>query len=272
VIALQEIGEPEAFDDLKQRLGAAYIDSALGLSGSPSHPIRVGLISRFPLNNVEQWMDFPDTLKVMDFGGTAITRMGRSALKATVSPEAGWNVHVVTAHLKSKLLTFPPGPNGQQRFDTNDERERAIYTGAASIKRAAEATFVRFHILDLIGNTTDPLVLVGDINDEVRSVVGETLFGTYESVLGGAFQSADRHEDTRLYNLVEYLPAYRRFSRVFEDRGELIDHIYVNRELAHMRWQVGNMVDHTGSIVNNPTRRKDAVYPDHAPVFATFKR
>jgi hypothetical protein len=65
---------------------------------------------------------------------------------------------------------------------------------------------------------------------------------------------------------------YRRFSRVFEDRGELIDHIYVNRELAHMRWQVGNRVDHTGSIINNPTRRKDAVYPDHAPVFATFKR
>ncbi len=272
VIALQEIGEPEAFDDLRQRLGDPYIHSALGLTGSPSHPIRVGLISRFPLDNVEQWMDFPETLKVTDFGGNEIKSMGRSALKATVTPEAGFNVHVVTAHLKSKLLTFPPGPNGQQRFDTNDERERALFTGAASIKRAAEATFVRFHILDLIGNNKDPLVLVGDMNDEVRSVVGETLFGTYESVLGGAFQAADRHEDTRLYNLVEYLPAYRRFSRVFEDRGELIDHIYVNRELAHMRWQVGNIVDHTGSIVNNPGRRKDAVWPDHAPVFATFRR
>src|SRR5690242_12732071 len=73
VIALQEIGEPEAFDDLKQRLGNTYTDSALGLTGSPLHPIRVGLISRFPLNNVEQWMDFPETLKVTDFGGTAIT-------------------------------------------------------------------------------------------------------------------------------------------------------------------------------------------------------
>jgi hypothetical protein len=116
-------------------------------------------------------------------------------------------------------------------------------------------------ILELIKVNTDPLVLVGDTNDEPRSLLVEPLFGTYESIIDKGFTAKDKHEDTCLYNLVEYLLAYRRFSRVFEDRGELIDHIYVNHELAHMRWQVGNMVDHTGSIINNPTRCKDAVYP-----------
>src|SRR5262245_49238491 len=97
VIALQEIGEEDAFNDIKQCLGDPYVHSAIGLAGSHDHPIRVGLISRYPLSSVEQWMDFPGDLKVTDFSGERITKMGRSALKATVSPEDGWNVHIVTA-------------------------------------------------------------------------------------------------------------------------------------------------------------------------------
>ena len=72
----------------------------------------------------------------------------------------------------------------------------------------------------------------------------------------------------------------QRFTRLFEGRGELIDHILVSRELLGTpeqnrrdQWavtEVQSFIDSIQgqSIGNNPAERVGKSHPDHAPVVA----
>src|SRR4029078_5807571 len=62
----------------------------------------------------------------------------RGALAVTVTTAAGVQVRALTAHLKSKLLSFPGG-----RVDTRDETERSRYALDALNRPAAEAAALR---------------------------------------------------------------------------------------------------------------------------------
>jgi hypothetical protein len=80
----------------------------------------------------------------------------------SVKSESGRVVQLVTAHLKSKLLTFPGG-----RFVPHDEDERARFAAYALFRRAGEAATLRVWAtgaLDAHGEER-ALVLCGDLND-----------------------------------------------------------------------------------------------------------
>jgi hypothetical protein len=57
---------------------------------------------------------------VNDEGTTTLGTTGRGALTVTVTTDAGLAVRLITAHLKSKQLTFAGG-----RFFPHNEDERA---------------------------------------------------------------------------------------------------------------------------------------------------
>jgi len=136
VLAVQEIGPPPALDDLAAALPGTWYHATANPDG---RGIRVGLLAKRLLRDVAQVTDFPDRLGPVqvDDTGHAITSLGRPALKATVT-FGGTKIHVVSTHLKSKLLTFPGG-----RFSTSDENERARYAVYALHRRAAEAAGIR---------------------------------------------------------------------------------------------------------------------------------
>ena len=68
---------------------------------------------------------------------------------------------LITAHLKSKLLTFPGG-----RFTPRNEEERAQVAGIALMRRMAEAVTLRIWVNGLLGGAgRTPLLLLGDLND-----------------------------------------------------------------------------------------------------------
>jgi hypothetical protein len=69
-------------------------------------------------------------------GPPTINQMGRPALAVTIRA-ANRDLTVVNCHLKSKLLSFPPGPSGETRFSPRDENERARYA-AYALYRAHE--------------------------------------------------------------------------------------------------------------------------------------
>jgi len=101
-----------------------------------------------------------------DTGGTA-SSPSRGFLQITATVPGIGAVQFVTAHLKSKLLTYPNG-----RFQTRDEDERARFGASALYKRAAEATSLRVHMTAVLAGTgtTTPAILLGDMN--VRLHVG----------------------------------------------------------------------------------------------------
>ena len=134
----------------------------------------------------------------------------------------------MTAHLKSKLLHF-----AGNRFAPRDEGERARYAGYALALRTAEAITLRDHVTRMLDGGGRALVVLGDLNDEPLAATTQILLGPPGSELDtGGFDRPDGGDRQRLWNVAPRLPADRAFSRVFNGRGELIDHILVSHHLA----------------------------------------
>jgi endonuclease/exonuclease/phosphatase family metal-dependent hydrolase len=268
VLAVQEVGEAEALDDLAKRLPGNWHVETSTVFESP-HTIRVGFLSRLELSDVEQIERFPEHVSPvqMDDTPTTITSMPRGALRVRVTVE-GHPVDLVACHLKSKLLSFPGG-----RFQPQNEGERARFGAYALDRRAAEAVTVRAAADRLLDGHGDerPVIVLGDLNDEPLAATTQILLGPPGSEIGTAgFDHPDRGDPCRLWNLAPLIPEERRFSRRFHGRAELIDHILVSRMLATHVDGVDTGDVQLPSITEVPTGRRDEPASDHAPVIARF--
>ncbi len=264
VVALQEVGDEAAFDDLRRHLGNRYPYARL--SRLPDmRGIRVAFLSRLPLLQARDVGEMPPEGLVnvpSGDGGRAITSMGRGILKATVVLAPGLLVNVVNIHLKSKLVTYPGG----RRFPL-DEAERARYTGYALLRRTAEAVAVRVLMNELMTGNNEPAILLGDFNDSPEALTTQITLGPEDRSLA----HRDKFDDIRLYNLADYIPGPRRFSRIYLKAREMIDHIAVSHELIFYLRQADSIVEPIESIDSDVSSRRDAVHPDHAAVFARFE-
>lgn len=237
-------------------------------------------LSKLPIASSEDIVDFPaeglTSVPGLDDDGNLIdvTRLGRGALRIAVNLSSQMKVNLITTHLKSKLLTFPGG-----RFSTNDENERARIAGIALLKRTAEAVALRVKANELlVRNQRNALIILGDLNDVTEAATTQILQGPSGSEINTrGFKSPDRGDDARLFNLAPLIPIERRFSRIFEGSGELIDHILVSQELLPGQPcrlpVVDSHIDALGSlpsITETPTQRRGKKGSDHAPVTALF--
>ena len=281
VIALQEVGGLEPLSDLQIACGYPHRD----ISNFPDkRHIRVAFLSNLPIIAREDIVDFPvgpaSTIFDLTATGTVpITRMSRGALRIRVQHQ-GMTIDVITAHLKSKLLSFPR--IGGSSFQPRNEDERAQVAGIAILKRSAEAVTLRDRINDFLeANVDNPLILCGDFNDVPEAQTSLILCGPPGSEIGTrGFKMADLGDDQRLFNLTNAIqdPA-RRHSRIHNGRGEMLDQIYASEELVPLINNlrvlpiVDSLVDFRGqlpSVTNNPLLRVDDIGPDHAPVIAVF--
>ena len=281
VVALQEVGGLEPLLDLQTACGYPHRD----ISNFPDHRhIRVAFLSNRPIIAREDIVDFPvgPALTIFDLTATStvpITRMSRGALRIRVQ-HPGMNIDIITAHLKSKLLSFPRV--GGSSFQPRDEDERAQVAGIALLKRSAEAVTLRDRISDFLeGNVNNPLVLCGDFNDVPEAQTSLILCGPPGSEIGTrGFNMADQGDDQRLFNLTNaILDPARRYSRIHNGRGEMLDQIYASEELLPLQNNlrvlpiIDGLVDfreHLPSVTNNPLLRVGDIAPDHAPVIAVF--
>ncbi|MBX7110241.1 MAG: endonuclease/exonuclease/phosphatase family protein [Dehalococcoidia bacterium] len=261
VIGLQEVGDPTCLADLQAALGGRYPHAAIS-SRPDIRGIRVAVLSASPLTDVRQLFEFtPEALpRVPTADGKTVATMGRGALQVVVEV-SGRRLRVVTAHLKSKLLSYPEG----RRFP-KDEHERARGAGFALLRRAAEAVALRVHLNTLMADEALPTVLVGDFNDGPSAITTDLLQGPPDT----SMQRPDKGDLVRLNNLAGWLPGKHAFSRMFREEPELIDHILVSQDILRGFRQVDSLVDGVRSITEDVESRRNAVRPDHAPLFARF--
>jgi endonuclease/exonuclease/phosphatase family metal-dependent hydrolase len=271
VVALQEVGSPEALQDLVKQVGGTW---HVELSEFPdSRGIRVGFMSRQELFDKQDIVDFPQQLVPVqvDDQKNTIDRPKRGLLAVSVRVGSK-TLRMVTAHLKSKLISYPGG-----RFNPNDENERARYGGYAVHQRTAEAVTARTYCNDYLAGkgTTQLLALLGDMNDEAGAATTEILVGPPGSEIGTTGESRpDQGDNARLFNLAPLLPEAERHSRIYLGRPELIDHILVSRALL-------GSVDRTSvraaystrlpSVTDNPNERPPAEASDHAPLVVVLQ-
>lgn len=180
VLAVQEVGEAEALGDLMDRLD---VTRHTALADPDGRGIRVGVLSRLPINGIEQIVNFPDGLRPIQVDDTGIpmTEMGRPALCVRAESDAGTALKVISCHLKSKLLTFPAG-----RFTPRDEDERARFAVYALNRRATEAAAIRAFATRLLAGDGQhhALVVAGDLNDEPEAATTQLLHGPSGSEIG----------------------------------------------------------------------------------------
>ena len=296
VVALQEIGGESTADtrplnDLQGRLQGVYSHAASSqfLDG---RGIRVAFLSSLPIARMDETVDFPpgELAEVPDWDDEPpIRRMGRGALGIEVE-FAGERIRLLTAHLKSKLISYP-SETGTSRFTPRDENERARGAGLALVRRAAEALTVRTRVNVWLDDGGAHTIVLGDLNDVPRAATTQMLLGPEDADV----TSPDRLDPVRLYNLMDgipmrgderndrwFLPETERHTRTYVGRREILDQILVSRsllgetgDLSQGRWrvlEVRSMVDsiEAESIGNLPSERIGRPRPDHAPVYARF--
>jgi endonuclease/exonuclease/phosphatase family metal-dependent hydrolase len=272
VLALQEVGDREALADLVKMLPGEW-HTELSDHFEPDHPIRVGFLSRLPLTVLADVLSFPPPLAPVQDDDASHRRSstGRGVLAVRVEPAPGRELVLAACHLKSKLLSFPAGPDGRPRFAPRNEGERARYGGYALFRRAAEAVTVRGladALLDGEGRTRSVAVL-GDLNDEPQAATTQILLGPPGSEIGtpGA-DVPDKGDASRLWNLAPLIPADERFTRVYRGQRELIDHVLVSHNLLRRIRTVHVPGAPPPSIADDPSARRNAPGSDHRPVIA----
>ena len=299
VLALQEVGDPSVLADLDDACVTPLGHRAVGVPDDRG--IRVALLSGRKLSNHRDIRTFPTGLvpiQVADVGvddpltttnEALSTTAGRGILSATVRA-GGERVTILVCHLKSKLVSYtrPPGVPGSP-FAPRDEAERYRYAGYALFRRTAEAMTARAALDAALAADDDapstgtgagrtrPVVLVGDLNDEPQAATTQIIGGPGGSEIdftrGSGFQSADRGDGYRMWNLHRLLPTDRpAYTRIFAGRGELIDHIFASHRLVNP----GNLprveivaASPLPSMDEDPDPRPPAP-SDHAAVVATF--
>ncbi|MEU2169479.1 endonuclease/exonuclease/phosphatase family protein [Micromonospora chersina] len=266
VVALQEIGSPAAVEDLRSALGAPW--HAVVSSHPDGRGIRVAVLARHALAEEAQIVALPQAglPAVPDVDGGTLTHLGRGAVQVHVDC-GGPGLRLLTAHLKSKLLTYP---GGRRYPRIEDERPRGA--GYALLRRTAEAVALRVHLNDVLaaaavdGQPGMPTILCGDLNDGPDAVTTVVLEGPAD----GDINRPDNGDAVRLYNLGRCLPPARAYSRIYQGHGELIDHILATRDLQLRQVSIDSLVDDITSIGASTRSREAAIVPDHAPVLARF--
>lgn len=277
VLALQELGPEPALIALQNALGHQMPHRAI--APPDGRGIRVGFLSTRVLHDAEPISLFPPGLLPIQAsddpagpdGPRLMNQMGRPALQVRVRAN-NTDVHVISCHLKSKLLTFPTG----NAFVPTDEDQRARYGSYALFRRASEATTLRAHMTALIDDRgrTMPVILAGDMNDEVDAATTQILNGPTGSEIGTAgFPRQDQGDSSRMFNLAPLIPEEQRFSRLYRGRPELIDHIFASHFLASGHTEsvgTATAVGQLPSITDDPNERRGDPGSDHAAVMATF--
>ncbi|MBW4501998.1 MAG: endonuclease/exonuclease/phosphatase family protein [Scytonema hyalinum WJT4-NPBG1] len=283
VLAVQEIGDLEAFEELVARLEGRYPHTRVSVFPDP-RGIRVAFLSKLEIEKHEEVVDFPEGSlfkvlgQVTEDSVTEINRMGRGSLCILVRPEQDISIHLINAHLKSKLLTFPSTTN-RPRFAPKDENERARVAGLALLRRTAEAVALRVKANELLeNNAKQGVILLGDMNDVPSAATTQILQGPSGSEIGTrGFHQPDKGDDARLFNLAPLISQERRYSRIYQNNKELIDHIFVSQEL--LRGQPRKLpkvdshidiMDALPSTSNDPNMRRGKLGSDHAPITAIF--
>lgn len=267
VLAVQEVGDAEALDDLLELLDGDWFRE---LAAPDRRGIRVGFVSRVPLSEPEQVSDYPEGVAPVQVNdaGEVVDRMARPALLVHARL-GGSDVVLVSCHLKSKLLSYPGG-----RFSPKDEDERVRYSVFALARRAAEAATVRALATRVLGGDGQrrPTAVLGDLNDGVFAATTTLLLGPPGSEIGTAgFERPDDGDGARLWNVAPLIPEQSRHSRTYRGRPELIDHIMVSHALVGLLAEARTGDTRTGSIGDDPAERRDAPGSDHRPVVARLR-
>jgi endonuclease/exonuclease/phosphatase family metal-dependent hydrolase len=262
VAVIDEVREPESFDELADRLGV-FPYRLLGDAPPVNRKIQIGILSRFPILDQGQWREFPSALPGPD--GGAMRLMFRRPMPWTrLELPNGETLLVAAVHLKSRRAAV------EEIAETESPRRRRLLGRALSnLIRIAEAAGLRSLLDDTMDRrSADYYAVLGDFNDAPGSTALSLVMGLEDEEGSELVQSEER----RLFQALGRIPLDRAFSYVGRGQRHLFDHILVSQRLSICQVAAG-----VESQLLEAERRQHSDhsegYPrsDHAPVWASFE-
>jgi endonuclease/exonuclease/phosphatase family protein len=280
LVGFQEVFHEEALRDVCDRSGQFGDGTVVAPGADGASGPRLGLASRLPIDEpVTAITDFPAGMDAQADGlALPVGTFSRPILRTRVvlDPEQGTTSTVFVAHLKSKRpIRDPQAPE-------HDPREEALGKARALIRRAAKAAALRFLVLQEITGTTQPVIVLGDLNDAARAVTTDIIMGDAPS----RFWPRDPEDrkaywDRLLYSAYEL--TVRRtgrdvsYTHIFNGHYENLDHILVSQEfyernpqriaeVMNLRYFNDHLID---SQLSND--RRDRTVSDHAQLAAEIR-
>jgi endonuclease/exonuclease/phosphatase family metal-dependent hydrolase len=262
VAVIDEVREPESFDELADRLGG-YAYRFLGDAPPANRRIQIGMLSRLPILEQGQWREFPAALPGPE--GEAM-RLGFRRVMPWLRLELpnGETLMVVAVHLKSRRAAAEEVPETEP-----PRRRRLLGRSLSNLIRIAEAAGLRCLLDEAMDRkTADHYVVLGDFNDAPNSIALSLVMGLEDEEGSELVQSEGR----RLFPTSWRVPSERAFSYVGRGQRHLFDHILVSQRLS-----LGLVSAGIESQLLEAERRKHSDhaegYPrsDHAPVWASFE-
>lgn len=229
LVGFQEVFQAEALEGVVERSG--LYPQARVVTVPRDEPLpTVGLVSRFPIREIEGIAEFPEEAEVdLEAGFSGVKRFSRPVLRAQVELPGEVPVDVYVIHLKSKRPVVPEGR------DPHDPIERAKGKARALFQRAAEAVALRTILVRRMQGVSRPVIVLGDANDSRDSVSTEILSGTppwaqmpravKEKIWDILLYDCHRLVDRKWNRDVTY-------SHIHNGRYETLDHIFVSQEFV----------------------------------------
>lgn len=243
IVGIQEVWLETALHDVAKRSAffarqdvhiAAPGAGADNLNGHLAKRPRVGMISRFPIREVQSVHAFPASVDLtvplrIDSGDITQVEIGiaqfqRPVLRAVVEV-GGLDVIVYVAHLKSKGPLIRDGERGGDPFTASLGQARS------TIVRAAEAAALRHIILADLHETKRPAIVLGDLNDTPDSSSTQTVRGP------GPARDMSYEERKAMWDVVLYSTFRMALERsptlhthIYDGERDILDHILVSEE------------------------------------------
>ena len=267
----------------------AKLSSKYNLLAPTSHKggkiICAGAVRKEMLVGDPEWIvDFPDEFILTDSGddpqspdiAVSLKSFSRPVLHFRIKPHDNSGViSVYVAHLKSKM---PAQVFNEDWFNGNKtfykRHTEGIGAALSTIRRTAEAAALRMILTEKMKGNNDPVVVIGDLNDNKKSNTLNIITGQPNYLLSGLSLGGS---DVDLYS-TGTLQEYRSerdvyYTHVHQNSRESLDHILVSQEFYDNSkkrvWAFKGseiMNDHL-----NDEDHKDNGTTDHGIVKATFE-
>jgi endonuclease/exonuclease/phosphatase family metal-dependent hydrolase len=231
-----------------------------------------------------EWVEpFPDKFVLFGSGDDPQTpaisvnldSFSRPVLRFSIKPRDDSKVvQVFVAHLKSKL---PAQVDDEAWFHEDEEfykrHRKGIGASLSTIRRTAEAAALRMMMTEAMKGNDEPVVVLGDLNDDKRSNTLNILTDQPNYLMG----LSDGGSDVGLYS-AGTLQEYRSerdvyYTHIHQNIRESLDHILVSQEFYdNSRKRIWAFEG--AEIMNDHLNREDhkeTGTTDHGLVKATFK-
>ncbi len=247
--------------------------------------ICAGAVRKEMLVGEPEWIvNFPDKFVLFGSGddpqtpeiSVSLKSFSRPVLHFRIKPhDNSSEISVFVAHLKSKM---PAQVDSEDWFKSDkpfySRHREGVGAALSTIRRTAEASALRMLLTDAMKGNDNPVVVLGDLNDDKRSNTLNIITGQPNYLLSGLTQGGS---DVDLYS-AGTLQEYRSerdvyYTHVHQNSRESLDHILFSQEFYdNSRKRVWAFLG--SEVMNDHLNREDhkeSGTTDHGIVKATFE-